>query len=62
LKDGELSWVDCGTEDIFLVAKVRAAGICSTFPDRAAAEMFISSLKREQTRNGWNGELGAQKA
>lgn len=44
LKNGELEAVECQDQDLFLVARVRDAGICGTFDDRASANAFIAKL------------------
>jgi hypothetical protein len=59
LKNGELEAVECQDQDLFLVARVRSAGICGTFDDRPSAVAFIAKLHAQQ-RNiaGWESESG----
>lgn len=48
LKDGNLEAVECQQKDIFLAARIRNAGICGTFADRAGAMAYIAKLRAEQ--------------
>ncbi len=43
LKHNLFHIVECRIEDIFLVARMRDAGICGAFENRAAAEAFIKT-------------------
>jgi hypothetical protein len=54
LKNGELEAVECQDQDLFLVARVRGAGICGTFDDRASANAFIAKVHtQQQSIPGW---------
>ena len=44
LKQGSFETVECSLEDVFLVARLRSAGICGVFENRTRAEEFIDSL------------------
>ena len=42
-------------QDFFLVARLRNAGICRTFDDRASAMAFIVTLRNQrQDMAGWH--------
>lgn len=41
LKHGVLEAVDCESDEVFLLAKVKNAGICGVFDDRSAAQAYI---------------------
>lgn len=48
LKQGDLEAVDCQSQDIFLLARVRQAGICGVFDRRQEAEAFIARTRDQQ--------------
>lgn len=52
LKHGIMEAVECPRDDIFLLARLRTAGICGVFEDREAASAFIKkhSLQPVQPR------------
>jgi hypothetical protein len=41
LKHGVLEAVDCESDEVFLLARVRNAGICGVFDDRRTAQAYI---------------------
>ena len=41
LKHGILEAVECQNDEVFLLARVRGAGICGVFDDRETAESYI---------------------
>jgi len=47
LKDGQFLIVQCGSREIFDVARERDAGICGVFEEREKAEALVT---REQNR------------
>jgi len=42
LKHGTLEAVECQNDEVFLLARVRGAGICGVFDDRETAENYIN--------------------
>ncbi|MBV9224181.1 MAG: hypothetical protein JOY85_09145 [Acidobacteriaceae bacterium] len=42
LKHGVLEAVECQSSEVFLLARVRGAGICGVFDDRETAENYIN--------------------
>jgi hypothetical protein len=42
LKDGLLVIIECGSREIFDIARELDAGICGVFEDRAPAEEFVA--------------------
>jgi hypothetical protein len=42
LKHGNLEAVECESDEVFLLARVRGAGICGVFEDRQTAEIYIN--------------------
>jgi len=41
LRQGSLEAVECPREDVFLLARLRNAGICGVFEDRESALRYI---------------------
>jgi hypothetical protein len=55
LTNGDLEAVECQDQDVFLLARIRNAGICGTFEDCAGAAAFIAKLHAQQKNiPGWN--------
>jgi hypothetical protein len=52
ISKGQLLTVHCDREDVFLVAKLRNAGICGVCPSKASADTLIAKLQGEQARIG----------
>ena len=50
---GELQVVQCQREDVFLVARVRNAGICKVLDTKPDADAFVLAMRGEQNRLGW---------
>jgi hypothetical protein len=48
LKQGDLEAVECQPQDIFLLARIRQAGICGVFDRRHEAEAFIAKTREQQ--------------
>ena len=42
LKHGTLEAVECQNDEVFLLARVRGAGICGVFDDHETAENYIN--------------------
>jgi hypothetical protein len=62
LKNGKLEAVECPDRDIFLLARLRDAGICGAFNDRPAAKAFIAQLHAQQrTIAGWQAAANASR-
>lgn len=54
LKQGALEAVECESDDVFVVARVRDAGICGVFDDHKEAEAYMDRhrlpMKAPQSR------------
>ena len=59
LKNGKFDLVDCAREDIFVVARIRNAGICGVFEDRRKAEAFIDQLKTQIPTKAQTADTGS---
>ena len=51
MKDGLLEIVECPSDAIFTLARIRGAGICRAFEDRTKAEAFVKRVSPDMSES-----------
>ena len=59
LKNGQFDLVECAPEDIFVVARIRNAGICGVFDNRIKAQKFVDEQGPEPPRKAQTADTGS---